>query len=170
MADSFSNASPVVRTGGFPRPNPNDLTKRQSHAPADQEADSEAPKARDGVELHHGASLARRLLRERVLSRTRERLELTDGEFVPSFAENVDEEPVGAFLGRLIGAQNQLAALRVRKVPPAEVRSRLDLALREGIAEAMDMLSRDHDGTAGCEFVAEVLAEYGRRLAELAGE
>ena len=116
MADSFSNASPVVRTGGFPRPNPNDLAKRHNQAPADAEAEPTAP--RDGVELHHGASLARRLLRERVLSRTRERLELTDGEFVPSFAENVDEEPVGAFLGRLIGAQNQLAALRVLVSPP----------------------------------------------------
>lgn len=171
MADSFSNASPVGRTSGFPRPNSHELARRHNPAPSEDEDEARTQTPRDGVSLHCGAALARRLLRERVLSRTRERLELTTGEFLPKFAEDVDKEPVGAFLGRLIGAQNQLAALRVGKLPQPEIRSRLDLALREGIAEAMEMLARDgNDTTAGCEFVGEVLAEYGRRLAELVGD
>ena len=112
--------------------------------------------------------MARRMLRERVLARTRESLDLTASEFVPKFAENVDEEPVSAFLGRLIGAQNQIAALRVRQLTSTEIRVRLDRSLRDGISEAMEMLSSEpEDRLAGCEFVANVLAEYSRRIAEL---
>ncbi|MCK5940906.1 MAG: hypothetical protein KAI24_02955 [Planctomycetes bacterium] len=120
--------------------------------------------------LHQPEQIARRLLRERVLARTRELLELRDGEFVPTWAEAVDAEPVEAFLGRLLGAQNQLAALRVRALPQPELRRRLDEALRTGVAEVVEMLARDGDdahGLAAVEVVSAVLAEYGRRLAEL---
>lgn len=166
MGDSLSQAGSVPAIGQYP--NSQDLQKRHSASHSEQNAEPNA-KAQDGVELHSGASLARQLLRERVLSRTRELLELTPGEFAPSFAENVEAEPVSTFLGRLIGSQNQLAALRVQQLSQSEMRSRLDMALRDGIAEAMDMLAPDsRDGTAGCEFVGDVLAEYGRCIASLA--
>lgn len=168
MGDSLSHAGPVASINQYPRPSGQDLTKRHSASQPEEDAESHAPE-QDGVELHSGATLARQLLRERVLSRTRERLELMPGEFVPSFVENVEEEPVGVFLGRLIGAQNQLAALRVRQLSQGEIRSRLDSALRDGVAEAMEMVAPDpRDGAVGCEFVADVLADYGRRIAELA--
>jgi len=141
---------------------------QKRHATGQDDARDQASANQDGVELHSGPSMARRMLRERVLARTRESLGLTSHEFVPTFAENVDAEPVAAFLGRLIGAQNQLAALRVRQLAANEIRVRLDRSLRDGVAEVMEMLSSEHrDGAAGCEFVASVLAEYTRRLAEL---
>ncbi|MGK0202575.1 MAG: hypothetical protein ACI9S9_001644 [Planctomycetota bacterium] len=169
MADSLNKASSVGATGGFPNRPPSHMDARQNPGqPHDEEAPRKEP-ARDGFDLHGGAFLARRLLRERVLFQTRERLELQSGEFVPSFAEAVDVEPIGAFLGRLLGAQNQLAALRVKVVAQTEMRALLDAALREGVAEVMEMLAADPvDGAVGCAVVADVLSEYGRRLADLA--
>jgi len=168
MSDPLSNAAPVGPVGGFPGRSRHDVPKQRAHG-GEQERAGHGPG--DEVELHPPEAIARRLLRERVLHRTREQLELRDGEFVPSFAEAVDVEPVAAFLGRLLGAQNQLAALRVRELPQPEIRRRLDAALREGTAEVVEMLSRDGDDAhalAAVEVVAEVLSEYGRRLAALA--
>lgn len=130
----------------------------------------------DQVDVHAAGQVARRLLRERVLAATRAQLELGDGEFVPNFAEALDREPVAAFVGRLLGAQNQLAALRAHAWSPAELRENLDLALRRGVTEVLDMLQQDMlqpDGDAGVdgtEFVAQVLGEYGRRLSALVDE
>jgi hypothetical protein len=167
MGDSLSNTPPVVSVGGFPRPNSRDLQQKR-HAKGQDAEREQAAAEQDGVELHGVVSMARRMLRERVLARTRESLDLTASEFVPKFAENVDEEPVSAFLGRLIGAQNQIAALRVGQLTSTEIRVRLDRSLRDGISEAMEMLSSEpEDRLAGCEFVANVLAEYSRRIAEL---
>lgn len=169
MADSLNKASSVGATGGFPNRPPSHMDARQNPGqPHDEEAPRKEP-ARDGFDLHGGAFLARRLLRERVLVQTRKRLGLRAGEFVPSFAEAVDAEPMQAFLGRLLGAQNQLAALRVKVLTHLELRSRLDAALREGVAEVMEMLVADPvDGAVGCAMVADVLTEYGRRLADAA--
>jgi hypothetical protein len=59
--------------------------------------------------------------------------------------------------------------LRVKVSTQTETRSLLDAALREGVAEVMEMLAADPvDGAVGCAVVADVLAEYGRRLANLA--
>ena len=82
----------------------------------------------------------------------------------------VDAEPVSAFVGRLLGAQNQLAALRVHQLDQPELRRRLDEAMRDGTAEVVEMLSGavdDQHAAAAVEAVSEVLAEYARRLAEL---
>lgn len=171
MADSLSNAAPIGPLGGFPSRAPPNKDARKGPGQAPEEEAPRPQLGRDGVDLHTGAFLARRLLRERVLFQTRARLELQAGEFVPSFAEAVEAEPMQAFLGRLLGAQNQLAALRVKVLTQTEIRSRLDSALREGIAEVMEMLAADPvDGAVGCAVVADVLVEYGRRLAELAHE
>jgi hypothetical protein len=169
MADSLDNAAPIGALGGFSSRTPPSKDARHNHGHApDEEAPHKEPD-RDGVDLHGGAFLARRLLRERVLVQTRKRLGLRAGEFVPSFAEAVDAEPMQAFLGRLLGAQNQLAALRVKVLTHLELRSRLDAALREGVAEVMEMLVADPvDGAVGCAMVADVLTEYGRRLADAA--
>ncbi|MFN3244810.1 MAG: hypothetical protein ACE37K_25125 [Planctomycetota bacterium] len=167
MSDPLSNAASVGPVGGFPGHSRHDVPKRRTGTGAQPQAE---PGGTDEVTLHPPETIARRLLRERVLYRTRQRLELRDGEFVPSFAEAVDAEPIAAFLGRLLGAQNQLAALRTVQLSQPELRSRLDLALREGTAEVVEMLSRDGDDAhalAAVEVVAEVLAEYARRLTDL---
>jgi len=52
-----------------------------------------------------------------------------------------------------------------------ELRARLDRALREGVAEVVEMLSSDaadEHAVAAVALVAAALDEYGRRLAELA--
>lgn len=166
MSDSLSNASPVGPVSGFPGRSRQDVPKRQSESkePERQRAGG------DEVAVHLPEAVARRLLRERVLHRTRELLGLRDGEFVPTFAEAVDAEPVSAFVGRLLGAQNQLAALRVHQLDQPELRRRLDEAMRDGTAEVVEMLSGavdDQHAAAAVEAVSEVLAEYARRLAEL---
>ena len=167
-SDPLSNASPVGPVSGFPG-----RGRQEPQRPWDGRVEDRHPrsKSRDGVVLHAPEAIARRLLRERVLFRTRANLGLREGEFVPSFAEDVDAEPLAAFVGRLLGAQNQLAALRVRELDKPELRHRLDEAMREGTAEVIEMLSRDpqdEHAIAAVEVVAEALAEYGRRLAELA--
>lgn len=135
-------------------------------------ADAAPPRhAADRIEVHAAAQIARRLLRQRVLARTRERLELLDSGGGHEFAEVLDEEPVGAFLGRLLGAQNQLAALRAADWDARRVRGSLDAALRDGIAEVLELLAGDERGYgAGAAVVADVLSEYGRRLALLSDD
>lgn len=165
MADRLTNAAPVGPVGGFPERNRNDVPKRHQPPASHDQPETET----DGVSLHAGPCVARRLLRQRVLSRTRHLLELSDSEFVPRWAEAVDYESIATFLGRLLGAQNQLAALRVNTLPALEIRKRLDAALRLGTTEVLEMLGGDpKDGPRAVEVVADVLAEYGRRLAELA--
>ena len=128
-----------------------------------------AAPAADRIDLHAAAQVARRLLRERVLVRTRQQLALPEGGVAHDFAEAVDDEAVAAFLGRLLGAQNQLAAQRAGDWEPRRVRACLDRALRDAVAEVLEMLAADgHDGSAGAAVVADVLTEYGRRLAVLA--
>ena len=144
MSDSLSNAAPVGPIGGFPSRTPQDMARRHHHSGAQDEPLHES--AKDGVDLHSGAEVARRLLRERVLARTRDLLELTPGEFVPSFAEAVDAEPMHAFLGRLLGAQNQLAALRVRTLAPVAMRAGLDRALLTLPSEGRDETLARLDG------------------------
>ena len=167
MADPLSNAAPVGPIHGFPgRGNP-DPGKRNDRSR--REHGREGRDARDEITVHGPALIARRLLRERVLWQTRRHLGLGDGEFVPSFAEAVEAEPVGAFVGRLIGAQNQLAALCAGRMTPTDLRGHMDEALREGVEEVVELLSQDaaHDDGAAVAFVAEVLHEYARRLTDL---
>lgn len=173
MFESLPNTTPIGSV-----PNYSERGRRSSQQPrtsggdaAADSANAEQSKRRDDVDVHLPEAIARRLLRERVLSRTRLHLELEDGEFVPRFAEDVDAEPLAAFVGRLLGAQNQLAALRVDALSQPELRARLDRALREGVAEVVEMLSSDaadEHAVAAVALVAAALDEYGRRLAELA--
>ena len=162
MPDPLSNAAPVGTVGGHGQPAPPTRSPENSAQAPVREG------LADGVVLHLPAAIVRRLLRERVLARTRARLGLKDGECVPSFAEEVDAESLDAFVGRLLGAQNQLAALRNGAMPKPELRRRLDEAMRDGTAEVIEMLTGDGSdlrALAAVEVVAEVLAEYARRLA-----
>lgn len=173
MADSLPKTPPVGSVPSYAG-QPRRGAPRRGGAQAEGEGGgplSDRSKRRDGVDVHLPESIARRLLRERVLARTRVALGLRDGEFVPRFAEDVDAEPLAAFVGRLLGAQNQLAALRVAELSQPELRVRLDRAMRGGVAEVLEMLSRDVEdehAVAAVAVVADALAEYGRRLAELA--
>ena len=164
MSDPLSNAAPVGKTsrlGGRGQPQ-----QPLWNVGAQSQGDVREGLG-DGVVLHLPAAIVRQLLRERVLARTRCRRGLEDGECVPTFAEEVDAESLAAFVGRLLGAQNQLAALRKGTMASAELRRRLDEAMRDGTAEVIEMLTGDGSdlrALAAVEVVAEVLAEYARRL------
>jgi hypothetical protein len=166
MADSLRSPTPVSAAGGFAGRAP-----QQRHEPRAGSAPSapDAERAADRVDVESSAAVARLVLRERVLARTRERLELGDGVHTPAFAQVIEAEPVGAFVGRLLSAQNQLAAHRLPEWGPGRVRTALDDGFRAGAGEALDVLAADARDSAGAAaVVADVLAEYGRRLAALA--
>ncbi|MCB9876012.1 MAG: hypothetical protein H6835_00285 [Planctomycetes bacterium] len=165
MADPLSNAAPVGGVGGFPE-RPRDWSRREPPR-GGVHKDVE----HDEVSLHGAAQIARRLLRSRVLARTRQHLELGDDEVVPRFAEAVDAESLASFVGRLIGAQNQLAALRCDRWSSRELRQRLDAALRHGLEDAADLLLDDPvHGLAGAQVVADVLGAYAGMLGRLSDE
>ncbi len=160
--DPLRSPGPVHALGGFPGRAPADLSRR----PHPRERAAE--RAVDRVSIHGAAVIAGRLLRERVLAQTRLSLALGEGGVGPEFAEVIEGEPVAAFLGRLLSAQNQLAARRAGVWPERRLRRRLDRALRAGAAETLELLAADGRDAAGAAIVAEVLAEYARRLAALA--
>ncbi len=165
MSEPVRNAGPVDAAGGFAGRSGGFVGGRRPPAPPPPAA---APAGGDAVVVAAIAVRARRLLRERVLARTRAQLQLPDGELPPTFAEAVDDEPIGEFLGRLLSAQNQLAALRAGALGGAAARAHVDAALRDGAAEAAELLAQDAaSGGAGVAVVAAVLEEYARRLAAL---
>jgi hypothetical protein len=169
MADPLRNTAPVSASSGFPERQP---TAARRDAPADADGGGEERAVgRDQIDLHAASVVARRLLRERVLSRTRVSLRLGDVPASHKFAEAVDGESAAAFLGRLLSAQNQLAARRAGNWPEPRLRKALDQALREGVDETLELLAQDaRDTTRGIAAVAEVLSEYARRLAMLLEE
>jgi hypothetical protein len=168
MADSLRSPTPVSAAGGFAGRAPG---QRQEPRVAIAASPSDGERAADRVDVGGSAAVARRVLRERVLARTRRWLELDDGVHTQEFAEAIEAEPVGAFVGRLLSAQNQLGAHRLAAWGAIRVRAALDHGLREGAAEALDVLTADaRDAAGAAAVVADVLAEYGRRLATLADE
>ncbi|MCA8965599.1 MAG: hypothetical protein H6838_08945 [Planctomycetes bacterium] len=127
--------------------------------------------AGDEVSLRHGRTLGLRLLRERVLAKTREQLGLAEHSHGMTFAEVTHGEPVGAFLGRLLSAQNQLAAPRAAQWAGARLRQALADALQDGAAETLELLAAEEvPDEAAVTVVVEVLAEFGRRLDALVNE
>ncbi len=169
MADSLQSPTPVTGAGGFAGRAPGQWPDaRGGSAPTAPEPE----RAADRVDVEASPAVARRVLRERVLARTRQQLELADSVHVPEFAEAIEAEPVAAFVGRLLSAQNQLAAHR-SAWGAARVRAALDTGLRQGAAEALDVLAgdvRDQAGAGAFAVVADSLVEYGRRLAARAGD
>lgn len=165
MSDPLRSAAPVTASGGF-ADRPKDPPRRHASglpAPA-------ASRPHDEVLVAAASARARRLLRERVLARTRQRLGLEEGESGHAFAEAVDAESVDDFLGRLLSAQNQLGAFKARELGGVAVRQALDGALRDGASEAAEMLAGDAaTGGAAVAVVAEVLEAYARRLAAMVG-
>jgi hypothetical protein len=153
----------VSAFGGFAGRTPADTSRRPpSHEGA-------LARAVDRVSIHGSTAIAGQLLRERVLAGTRRVLELDEGTSGPEFAEVIEGEPIAEFLGRLLSAQNQLAARRAGRWNERRVRRLLDLALHAGAIETLELLAADgRDDAAGVQIVTEVLAEYGRRLAAMA--
>ena len=165
MADSLRSAAPVSGLGGF-------AGRREPPAAGGGGQKAPPPPARppehDQIEVAGSAAVARKVLRERVLARTRNELELGGDFLVPVFAEVIDDESTAAFLGRLLSAQNQLAAGRAGRWPGAKVRASLDRGLRGGAEEALELLGVDGRGDAAAvAVIAAVMAEYGQRLAAL---
>lgn len=167
MADPLRSTAPVSATSGFaPRARPHERSEREPQRPES----GPPPDADDRVHVVSGTLAGRLLLRERVLVHTRTRLRLPDHVSVPAFAEAVADESTAAFLGRLLSAQNQLAAHRAHEWDGVVLRSAVDAGLRAGAEEACELLavgSRDPQALAA---VAEVLVEYGRRLEALLAE
>lgn len=165
MADeTVRSPGPVDALAGFGSRTPPGTSRQPSpREPANRPAV-------DRVTIHAAAAVASRLLRERVLANTRLRLELDDTVAPPEFAEVFEGEPIAAFLGRLLSAQNLLAARRAGDWEERRVRRCLDQALHAGAEEALELLGNDGRDDAGVQFVADVLVEYGRRLAALAAE
>ncbi len=168
MTDEIRTTSPVAAAGGFAgrapaQPNPRGAGK-----------DEAAPeRASDRVSFDRDVEHAMRLLRERVLARTRALLGVPEGMSTPEFAEVVEGEPIETFLGRLLSAQNQLTARRTGVWTPEGVRRACHRALEQGVAETLELLTADgRSAHQGIGAVGEVLIAYGRRLhqAALAGE
>jgi hypothetical protein len=88
---------------------------------------------------------------------------------VPVFAEVPEDETVGEFLGRLLSAQNQLAAHRAGQWDAGRLRRCVDAGLRGGADETCAMLADGRDELA-LAAAAAVLVEYGRRLQTLCTE
>lgn len=154
---------PVGALGGFAGRTPADTSRRQA-------SKDEAPaRAVDRVSIHGSAAIAGQLLRERVLAGTRRLLELDEAVSGPEFAEVVAGEPIDQFVGRLLSAQNQLAARRAGDWPDRRVRQLLDVAFHAGAVETLELLQAEGgDGGEGVAIVTEILTEYARRLAALA--
>jgi len=167
MAEEVRSAGPVSTVGGFPGRGTANMP--QPH-PKKGQAAAEPPRPGDRVNVHGLAADVLRLLRERVLASTRAVLGIDEGTAAPEFAEIFEGEPVPAFLGRLLSAQNQLAARRqaVGDRTAAQIRSLCDQALAAGAAETLDLLAANpHVDPAGPAIVAEVLAEHARRISAL---
>jgi hypothetical protein len=164
MADeSVRSPGPVNALGGFAGRPAQDVPRREPRPGSGHRA-----AGGDRVNLHAAAAVALALLRQRVLARTRALLELGEGPTGPEFAEVTEGEPVPVWLGRLLSAQNQIAARRAGDWPADRVRRACDQALHDGAAETLDMLAADGaDDAAAIQVVAEALAEYARRVAAL---
>jgi hypothetical protein len=153
MADSLNSANPIAAAGGFAGRSGGQQPSQAKPRPARSGAEA-APA--DAVEL--SAAPVRQLLRERILARTRTELGLAaSASHGPAFAEAIDSESVTAFVGRLLSAQNQLAAAAGLSGPNR--REALDRAFREGAAEAHELL-----GDAGGALLASVCDAHGARI------
>jgi hypothetical protein len=162
LSDQVRSPSPINAVGGFAGRAPEQPQRR----PPERSAPAPTPGAADRVQVDGRTANVLRLLRERVLARTRTVLGC-DGTAGPEFAENLADEGVPAFLGRLLSAQNQIAAHSVSR--PLEVtRALCHEALESGAAETLELLAqsggRESEGTL---LVAAVLAAYHARLAAL---
>jgi hypothetical protein len=165
MAEQVRSAGPVSTVGGF-------AGRATGHTPPQPKKgrDPDEPaRAPDRVDVPAVASDVLRLLRERVLARTRVLLGIDDGVATPEFAEIIDGEPVPAFLGRLLSAQNQLAARCPVEWSVAVIRAHCHEAVLAGAAETLELLASNRRADPGAPaVVGEVLAEHARRLAVLA--
>lgn len=167
MADPLRSTAPVSATNGFaPRARSQERPEREPPRPeSGPRADAD-----DRVHVVVGTLAGRLLLRERVLVHTRTRLRLPDHVTVPAFAEAVGDETTAAFLGRLLSAQNQLAAHRAHDWDGVVLRAAVDAGLRAGAEEACELLADERRDPQALAAVAEVLVEYGRRLEALLAE
>lgn len=163
MSDQLRSPSPISAVGGFPGRAPEQPQRRSP----ERSAPPPTPGAADRVQVDGRAANVLRLLRERVLARTRVVLHC-DGTAGPEFAENLADEGVSAFLGRLLSAQNQIAAHSVPR--PLEVtRVLCHEALESGAAETLELLAQAGGREPeGAQLVEAVLAAYHARLAALA--
>lgn len=159
MADTLRSTTPVPAAGGFLGRQPEPRSPRRS-LPAAKQAGPEP----DQVVHADSVEGVRQLLRQLVLARTRLLLGLDPSVAVVAFAEDLQGEPVSTFVGRLMSAQNLLGARRQPLFAPAALRAHCDAALREGLAEARELLAAAGD-QSGLAVLAEVLAEYERRVA-----
>lgn len=166
MADPLQSTAPIPPAGGNP---PNRQPGRGAREPGPR-PERPAPRPGDRVSMHRGRLFGLQMLRERVLAHTRTLLDLPEHLAVPVFAEVPEDETTGEFLGRLLSAQNQLAAHRAGPWDAARLRRCVDGALRGGAEETCAMLAEQGRDEEALAAAAEVLVEYGRRLQALCNE
>lgn len=160
---NVQSPSPVAGLAGYPgRPLP-----QQQQGPAKEvpQAGAEPVAEGDQVLVHAASAIVLQLLRERILARTRVALGLPSSLVVPEFAERVADESLPDFVGRLLSAQNQLAARRLPPFDLARSRRLLAEALQQGAHETTELLAGAEHGAEGQALVRAVLVEFGRRLA-----
>jgi hypothetical protein len=167
MADSLHSTTPVPAAGGFAGHRPDARGRPPAPRDGQDRPATGAEHSTPRVDREAADVVARRLLRERVLARTRARLAVPSGA-VLDFAEDIAGETIEQFVGRLLSAQNLIAARR-SGVDHATIRAGLDEAMREGCADAREMLATDDPADAALGVVAAVLVEYGRLLAASRG-
>lgn len=123
------------------------------------------PAAGDRIELSAGETAALQLLRERVLARTRQQLELPEATPAPNFAD-LEGRSLHGYLGRLLSAQNLLAGARAGQWPPDRIRSAIAAAFTGGAVETLELLAAVGKlDEAAHELLAELLADFAARCA-----
>ena len=139
--------------------------------PASNDEERPAPRRRlDDVELTEPRRAALRLLRERILERTRLELELPRGAAV-TFAAPGAPDRADVFVGRLLSDQNLLAARRRDRWEAERVDAALETGMTEGLAETLELLhDLDELDAESWGLVNSVLDEFHRKVVSASGE
>jgi hypothetical protein len=154
----ISSTNPV---GGRGAPPPREVP-RAPHVHA--KADSAMPQAVDLFRFAPSRAVILRLLRERVLARTRSLLGLPLPAQPAHFAD-ASELAVADFVGRVWAEQTQMAALRLHVHPDGQERRTLAEAFELGANETLEMLQDAGRLDAASEdLIAQVLAAFARMV------
>jgi len=121
-------------------------------------------RAGDRVELTAPEVAVLALLRQRVLVRTQESLELVDVPAHPRFHE-APHASADAFLGRLWGEQAQLASARDGEWPVARIDAAVHAATTLGVEDTFEMLCEQDRLDAGSwRLLCDVFDSWARKV------
>ncbi|MCA8943756.1 MAG: hypothetical protein KDB80_14430 [Planctomycetes bacterium] len=118
----------------------------------------------DRVDLHAPTRIVLDLIRERILTRTREALDVDATRGSVRFVEDTDQT-VRAFVSRLVSEQNMIVSERRAAWPAEELETVVQRATEAGMTEAIEIL--DDLGrldAAAYQLISEVLDELQRKI------